>query len=1020
MEQRFFKIRLQNGRVIGPIDLERVKLFILKNQISGLEMARLYPSGDWKDINKFPEIAELLMQKLEGRLVPSAAVETSSDQNTEEGSIQINHADPSTAASGITIQDEPPAFTKQTGTPGLQTSPSLSDSFRNEEFKDETPPQKPVPEAEPTVVMTTDDEKTIVYTKEEEDKLAGDMPLEDNSNSKLPAHIDPNKVSVELVQGEGTAIRVDPFFANEKTAMLDIRQGGGAAQAPKPPDTKKRKIFTLIVMAVLAVGVFFGSEEKQKPADAAPFFVEMPATLPKTDPQKSEKILMSGLPFYLQDTVDGYKKAAKIFLESAAHNPDNVRALCLLASCYMNLIDVVNRDENYFNVVTRIIELERAKNVDLGETVIADVELYHILGNPDAAITRIVEFSKTHQWGVDMLYYLSMSFYMKGKIPEALGQLNKIDPKDYFSPKINVLYGMIYASSGQNDNAIKHFQEAVNSSPKHVKARSKLAELYFSKDNLPESEKNADFVIHNPSMASKNELARAYYIRAKIHQVASRDADALQEIETALKLTPDDHDLLLDYYTLKAKMGSRIKDASGKAKMFHFLAEGEKSLKNDNLESALSNFLSARDAQYDDVAPLLKLSDVFQRKGDLQSAKINMSKAIQLEQRRADLYPMYIKVLIDAYEFEDAAQALTSYKGLNPPSANVDRLQGDFFLKQERFTEALAYYKRALTSNNVDSRIYVAYATLMFKVSNFRDAAFYFGLARRFDPFNVEATVGIGMALSELEGVDVGVRYVQNALEISPHKAALLNGVAEIYERKGDHASAMKFADNALTTDPTFALAHKTRGEAFTSLNKTKEALDAYRTYSSLAPLDPTGHIARYRIYLKKMDLKAAKEEIQKVIDGFPKFPGAHYMLGDLFREGQNYQAALDAALIEIKFNPGYVPAYVLAGTAYNLTKDYTNALGMLTKGLRLAPNHVPTLLQAGFANHMLKTYAAAQSMFERALQLDQGNPQIHKRLGSLYHDLGNRDRAKQHFRAYLDLFPDAPDRKDMEAYVNQ
>ena len=1002
MEQRFFKIRLQNGRVIGPIDLERVKLFILKNQVSGLEMARLYPSGDWKDINKFPEIADLLMQKLEGRLAPTVT--------PDEPSVQIEEEKPSSTASGITIQEEPPTFTKQTGTPALQTSPSINDNSY-------PPPAKPAPE--PTVVMTSDDEKTIVYTKDEEDKLAGEMPMESQSEPKMVA-LDSGQVSVELSGTGETDVRVDTFVASEKTAMLSVGGGASGPAAKQPVDTKKRKTFTLVVMAVLAIGVFFGSEEKKKPVDSAPFVVEMPTAKSKADPQKSETLLVSGLPYYVQDTVEGYKKAAKIFLDAVSYNPDNVRALCLLASSYMNLIDVVNRDENYFNVVTRIIELERAKNVDLGETVIADVELYHILGNPDAAITRIVEFSKAHQWGVDMLYYLSMSFYMKGKFPDALGQLNKIDPKDYFSPKIDVLYGMIYANSGQTDDAIRSFQAAVNRSPKHAKARSNLAELYFRKDNLPEAEKNAEFVIHNPSMASKIELARAHYIRAKVHQIAARDAEALQDIEAALKLTPDDHDMLLDYYTLKSKMGSKVNDPSGKAKMFHFLAEGEKALKANSIDSALSNFLSARDAQYDDVAPLLKIAEVFQRKGDLQSAKTNLSKAIQLDKKRAELYPKYIKVLIDAYEFEDAAQALALYKEMSPPTATIDRLQGDFYLKQERFNEALAYYKRALSSNNVDSSVYVAYATLMFKTGSFRDAAFYYGLARRFDPFNVEATVGIGMSLAELEGVEIGVQYVQNALETSPHKAALLNGVGEIYERKGDHMAAMKFADNALATDATFALAHKTRGDAFSSLNKIKEALDCYRTYTNLAPLDPSGPIARYRIFIKKLDLKAAKEEIQKVIDNFPKYPGAYYMLGDLFREGQNYRASLDAALIEIKHNPGYVPAYVLAGTAYNRNKDYTNALGILAKGLKLAPNHVPTLVQAGFANHMLKTYAAAQSMFERALQLDQGNPQIHKRLGSLHHDLGNRDRAKQHFRAYLDLFPDAPDRKDMEAYVNQ
>jgi hypothetical protein len=66
--EQFYKIKLASGRILGPLDLERVRLLVLKNQVVGTEVARAYPQGEWQDINLIPEIAELLVAKIDGSL----------------------------------------------------------------------------------------------------------------------------------------------------------------------------------------------------------------------------------------------------------------------------------------------------------------------------------------------------------------------------------------------------------------------------------------------------------------------------------------------------------------------------------------------------------------------------------------------------------------------------------------------------------------------------------------------------------------------------------------------------------------------------------------------------------------------------------------------------------------------------------------------------------------------------------------------------------------------------------------
>ncbi|MBI3543019.1 MAG: tetratricopeptide repeat protein [Deltaproteobacteria bacterium] len=1033
MEQRFYKVRLTNGRVIGPLDLERVKLFIYKDKITGLEMARLYPTGDWKDINTYPEIADLLMQKLENKLEvdPNALAAAAGEaQGESDGNTKASPDDPIPIQEETKLPDPPPQRnpnTHQTGTPQLNMPEGSMDM-------NQAAAAAPAADgdSERTMMITADNERTMMVVSPNAAKAASDAPaLDTGSEPQLDA--DGNPV-VRVSSPDEHVVVADPFLAAEKTAMLvrptsgDAAPGGPGAAPGKKKATLADHKKKIVAGAVIVIAAIFMTMDEDKPKSDDSFRItkiELPATGAKPDPGRSEKVFLEGMKAYYQDTVEGYNRAAEVFKAAAALDPNNVRALCMLASSYMNLFDVVDRNATYFNTVTRLIEMERAKGVDLAETVIADVELYHLLGNPDAAFNRIVEFAKTHEWGMDMIYYLALTFYMKGNYAEALQQLNKIEQKDFFSPKISYLYGEIFEKSSQIEDALKAFTFTITKSPKHIKAHVKLAEIYFAKDNMPESGKHADFVIVNKKFASRNELAKAYYFRARMHMVANHVDIALADLEKARTLTPDDQDILLDYYTLKAKHGDKVKNAPEVAKMFYFMAEGEKAMKAENMSDALAAFLSAREAYDKDATPLLRLADVFMKKGDPQSSITNLEKALAIDPKRKEVYPKYIHTLIQGYEFEEALKIIKKFQEQQPEPAVLDRLYGELFLKQEKYPEASTYLKRALEASNFDSSVYVAFGTLMFKTNNFQDAAFYMGLAQRFDPFNVDATVTIGKSIAELDSLEKGVEYVQSMLQMSPHKAALLNGIAEIYARKGKYDDALKFADNALTTDPTYALANRTKGEAFASQNKRKEALDAFETYTNLALLDPTGHIERHKIYLTpdekgRLDMTAAKGELLKVATQFPRYPGIHFMIGDLLFKAGEIEKAGGECEWEIKNNPGFVPGYVCLATVLNKSKGFQKAVELTNMALKSAPNYPPLLLQAGIANRGMKSYAASQSMLERAIGLDQGNPAIWKELGGIYYDLSKFDQMKNAYKKYLELYPDAPDKGEIEEYLKK
>jgi ATP-dependent Clp endopeptidase proteolytic subunit ClpP len=89
---------------------------------------------------------------------------------------------------------------------------------------------------------------------------------------------------------------------------------------------------------------------------------------------KDYKVYILDLPgFGGSDVVKGKVHNSDLFVEALSHDSTNVKSLAMLSSCYLRLIEVVSKDENYFSVVTRLVEMARTKGVDLQETVIADV-----------------------------------------------------------------------------------------------------------------------------------------------------------------------------------------------------------------------------------------------------------------------------------------------------------------------------------------------------------------------------------------------------------------------------------------------------------------------------------------------------------------------------------------------------------------------------------------------------------------------------------------------------------------------
>lgn len=993
-----YRIKHHSGRILGPLDLERIRKLILKNQITGVELAKEYPDGEWQDINRIPDIAELFLRNAAGTLEKS----------------------------GQALKSEQSSYRPILSPTREQFAPTVV---------------LPVVEPEPPIlesISTDDTDKTWLDTRGVLD-TEGEVEIENVEGTKTQL----GGVELEVSGAKDTSfvksddlpdMLADPQYKKLITeSTIELNRPGLDAKKRKFRLPEKKELFRIILISA-ALGYFgYDSFLKDQKSSTAQFLKRSEAFRPafpkklntQADPVMSKKLYDDGLKFFSLDHVRGYKAAATRFSQAATTDPENIKAYAMLATTYVNLIDTSTKDETFFQVISQLIETAKSKGIELPEIIIAESEFLSVTGRPEAAIQRIVEYTKGKTtFDPSLFIYIADAFFLKGKVREASKHLQNFPDNQAWSPRIYYLRGRLSEELGDLPRALENYDKALKGWPSHSKSRLRKVYLAWKDGNISSSSADLKQILTEPEFLSPKDLGQANYLLSQYYSVKQNFESALASVERALLLDRHNRDYLLEYYTLLGREGGSIPGAQGEARMYLYLSEGEKQLKQGQLNEALGQFLKARSENPKSIQPLVKIGDMFLQLNDLVNARMNYQSAAEMDPNSIEVWSKYISVLIQSYEWEDAQKAMDKIRRAQTSASSIDKAAGDMYAKQGRFAEAARFYKKAMSRESIDPDVYVAYGKILMSVKSFKDAPFFFTLARRLDPSNTEPVILISKAVTEVEGPDSGIQFLQDELQKgSTAKAELLAAIAELQIRKGQWSTAQEFVDQARDANPDYAFPWKLQALIFLNDENTDKkaldrALEAFKSYSDRNSSDPSGYLERYRIFMKKAQFEKAEAELEKIYTIYPKYPNLHLYKGMMYSNMANHKVAAEEYATELKNNPGSPTALISLGKAYLELGSPKDALTHLAKAMALQPMNAEAKVFAAVANHRTKNYTGAIALFRAAIQLDAGNPLVYKRMGECYRDMGDLGNAKAAFQKYLQMEPDAPDKAEFERYL--
>src|SRR6266700_5463893 len=195
---------------------------------------------------------------------------------------------------------------------------------------------------------------------------------------------------------------------------------------------------------------------------------------------------------------------------------------------------------------------------------------------------------------------------------------------------------------------------------------------------------------------------------------------------------------------------------------------------------------------------------------------------------------------------------------------------------------------------------------------------------------------------------------------------------------------ATRASQQLATAAPNSAQAHELNAESLELQGKWDEAAKEYRQILQMNSQLPGIHFKLGRLLLSEPNPPAdaaeqAKKEFQQELQIDPSNAGAEYVLGELARQAQDSDGAIQHFSRATKLDPHFPDAFLGLGMAFITAKKF--------------PDAVPAL--------------------EAAVKLEPQNPAAHYNLGLAYTRVGRKEEADRQFAIHREMVAKSDEREN-------
>ncbi len=322
----------------------------------------------------------------------------------------------------------------------------------------------------------------------------------------------------------------------------------------------------------------------------------------------------------------------------------------------------------------------------------------------------------------------------------------------------------------------------------------------------------------------------------------------------------------------------------------------------------------------------------------------------------------------------------------------------NFFLALFAFSnnEAYEYIQKFIIQDPSDSRAQLFLSNLFFKDKKWFEALYQFQKVLWINQSNIEALIGRGICLYNLNAFSDAILSFKKVIEIDNynHIAYYYLGISLLNNENFD--KSIESLTQALLLDPENIEAYFNLGKAYFQAGKLIQAKEAFnRTVN----LDPQYGLAYYHlglIYENSMDVQSAKQAYSSAWEYAPEIENIQYRLGMLLYRTGELKQAMEPLREFIINQPDSINVLKAMGEIFISESRFPEAIDTYNRLKNIYPEDLKINISLAESYYQLEYYEEAINVYTDILLFDDENYEIMNNMGQIFNDMGNFNSAEK------------------------
>ena len=750
----------------------------------------------------------------------------------------------------------------------------------------------------------------------------------------------------------------------------------------------------------------------------------------KTQNQMSQKqalnLIQKSQNLYAQDHFLAYFEAQKNLIKilENSSNPDvSASAAALLCLVDLELWPFTQKSELDLKALERISQYSTQispSNVQAQSCLSVMLILQNQWSQANQIINTVIDREKNSPNPPVAFYYLKARVLIANKeYDKALGYLNE-------AQKIWSNWWKVFNESAQilqrpeinqAPKATQIYKHILKNNPQHTSSQVYLGtrkQILFK--NISKSKAFLSRLLNSQNKVPPQELSQIHFSLAQIFLKEQNKLQALNHAKMAYKIDST-HNQITSFIK---KLGGSIK-ADTQKESEQLILEGDLFLEQKQYLKAQSIYKKAFQIYDKNAQAAIKIAQCLWNLNSARQAFSWLNKAIAIDKKQMDAYILLIDYYSQRYNFKQAGNSLRQARLENKKNYKTVKAEALFELRRRNYLKAQQRTEAAIKMYASDAELYVLLSQSFqgqaeFNKTKYNDAYLAAVQATEINSYFIQAHIDVAVSLAGTRNTQAGVEYISRLIKTNPQIIEYEIALGHLFFKSGQFEKAQEIFRKIIQTHPQLKQIYIQQALTLKALKKTKEAQNHFLKAIRLNPSDAKAFYEMGIIYLENKQPQKALIQFERALKANKNYPLLHYLIGRSSLILGDYENALKQARLEKAQNPRLSEPYILEAETYSAMKNWTSCASTYNEVIKFSTPNAENYIKMSRCYRYAGYLDIAEKMINNATAQESGNPEVYKELGAIHETKGEKPLAVQAYQQYLVLFPNAPDRKIIEA----